>query len=312
MKIGKYSFDKPKILAPMAGSTDISFREFAYELGADFAVTEMVMANSIIYKNPKGFVLMERGEKDDPFILQLAGSEKEQFLNVLDYVKDNNVDILDINMGCPAKKIIKKGAGSALLRDPQKVYDIVKSLKDNLDIPITVKIRLGFNDNELTYKKVLKNIEKAGADAVAVHRRTTSQQYGPYFPESIFEEIRDIVSIPFICNGEIRTQEDINRMFTYGCDGVMLGRQAIKTPWIFSGVDDENIDIKTRYKFMKRHFELILKYYKKDRALFKMKKFYGSYIRGLRDSKAFKAELMPMDNYDQVIEKIEDFFKDYV
>jgi len=306
VKIGKYEFDKPKILAPMAGSTDISFREFVYGLGADFAVTEMIMANSLIYKNPKGFLLMERGEFDDPFVLQLAASEKDIFLKTLDHIKNSKADILDINMGCPAKKIVKKGAGSALLKDPKKVYDIIKSLKDALDIPVTVKIRLGFDS--LTYKEVLKSIERAGADAVTVHRRTQLQQYGAFYPESIFEEIRELVSIPFICNGEIKTQEDIDRMFTLGCDGVMLGRQAIKTPWVFSGLKEE-ITLEERHQLMKKHFSLIVKYYGKERAVFKMKKFYGSYVRGVRSSKAFKSELMLIDDYNIVMEKLELFYK---
>ena len=310
MKIGKFEYDKPLILAPMAGATDIPFRELAYELGADFAVTEMIMANSLIYNNKKGFQLMERGPNDNPFIVQLAASDKETFLKALPFIKDVKADILDLNMGCPARKIVVKGAGSALLREPKKVYDIVKSIKDNIDIPLTVKIRLGWDHDELTYKEVIKNIQLAGADAFAVHRRTKAQAYKGFFEEDIFKEIADMATIPFICNGEINNKEDIDRMFELGCDGVMIGRSAVKYPWIFSKSIDEpsKEDI---YKIMMKHFKLIVEYYGEERGVHKMKKFYGTYIKDMKGSKVFKDTLMKMNDYKESIKMLEDFYSSY-
>jgi tRNA-dihydrouridine synthase B len=307
MKIGKFIYDKPLILAPMAGATDIPFRNLAYEMGADFAVTEMIMANSLIYNNKKGFRLMERGENDNPFIVQLAASDEETFLKALPIVKEGNADILDINMGCPARKIVNKGAGSALLREPDKVYRIVKAIKENIDIPVTVKIRLGWDNNELTYKKVIENIQRAGADAVAVHRRTKAQAYKGFFDKNIFKEIALITEIPFICNGEIRSDEDIEEAFNLGCDGVMIGREAVKRPWIFSK-DIKNPDKKRIYDIMKRHFELIIDYYGKKQGIYKMKKFYGTYIRDIRGAKELKSLLMPINDYDEAVKIIDDFF----
>jgi len=308
LKIGKFEFDKPLVLAPMAGATDIPFRELAYQLGADFAVTEMIMANSLIYKNKKGFKLMERGPNDSPFIVQIAASETETFLKALPYIKDVGADILDINMGCPAKKIVTKGSGSALLRDPQKVYDIVKSIKDNIDIPVTVKIRLGWDHEELTYKEVIKNIQLAGADSFTVHRRTKAQMYKGFFGEDIFKEIADMATIPFICNGEINNKEDIDRAFELGCDGVMIGRSAVKYPWIFSK-DIKEPTRKDIYEIMIKHFKLIVDYYGKERGVHKMKKFYGTYIKDVKGSKIFKDNLMKNGDYDSSMEMIENFYK---
>lgn len=310
MKIGKFEYNKPLILAPMAGATDIPFRNLAYELGADFAVTEMIMANSLIYKNPKGFKLMERGKYDNPFIVQIAASDTETFLKALPHVKDIGADILDLNMGCPAKKIVKKGAGSALLREPNKIYDIVKAIKDNIDIPLTVKIRLGWNNDELTYKEVIKNIQNAGADAFAVHRRTTAQAYKGFFDEDIFKEIADMATIPFICNGEINTKEDIERVLKLGCDGIMIGRAAVKHPWIFSK-DINEPTIKEVYNIMKRHFELIIEYYGEKTAIYKMKKFYGAYIKDIKGAKELKFNLMRINDYNKAITMIDNFFDDY-
>jgi len=310
LRIGRFEFNKPLILAPMAGSTDIPFRNLAYELGADFAVTEMIMANSLIYKNKKGFQLMERGKHDNPFIVQIAASDTETFLKALPHVKDSSADILDLNMGCPARKIIKKGAGSALLRNPDKIYDIVKEVKDNIDIPLTVKIRLGWNNNELTYKEVIKNIQNAGADAFTVHRRTTSQAYKGFFDEDIFKEIADMATIPFICNGEINNKEDIERVFKLGCDGIMIGRSALKYPWIFSKEIAEP-SIKEIYRIMKRHFELIIEYYGEERGIYKMKKFYAAYIRDIKGANELKANLMPINDYNKAVSMINNFFDEY-
>ncbi len=310
MKLGKYNFNKAKILAPMAGSTDISFREFAYELGADFAVTEMIMVNSLIYKNPKGFLLMERGERDNPFIVQLAGSDWQSFYKVIEHIKNSNADVVDINIGCPAKKIVKKGAGSALLKTPEKIYDIIRALKDNLDIPISAKIRLGWDDNSLNYKEVIKIIQKAKADMLTVHRRTKANGYGPFYPDSIFEEIRQVTDIPLIANGEIRNNEDMEKMFSIGVDGVMIGKEAIKRPWVFSNID--KIDLKTRYELMKKHFSLIRKYYDKKIAIYKVKKFYNCYIKNIKGSKEFKNKIMPINDYDIAMKEIESFFKQVI
>jgi tRNA-dihydrouridine synthase B len=311
LKIGKFEYDKPVILAPMAGATDIPFRNLAYELGADFAVTEMIMANSLIYKNPKGFQLMERGSNDNPFIVQIAASEVETFLKALPYIKEVGADILDINMGCPAKKIVTKGSGSALLRNPSKIYDIVKAIKDNIDIPVTVKMRLGWDNEELTYKEVIKNIQNAGADAFTVHRRTKTQMYKGFFSEDVFKEIADMATIPFICNGEINTKEDIKRSFELGCDGVMIGRSAVKHPWIFSKKISEEPSIKEVYKIMKRHFEFIIEYYGEERGINKMKKFYGTYIRDIKGASMLKDSLMPINDYSKAISMIDEFFDNY-
>ncbi len=308
MKIGKFEFKNPLILAPMAGATDVPFRTLARELGADFAVTEMIMANSLIYKNQKGFKLMEKGKLDTPFIIQLAASDSETFLKALPYVKEVKADILDINMGCPAKKIVTRGAGSALLREPQKVYDIIKSIKDNIDIPVTVKIRLGWNDEELNYKEIIKLIHKAGADAFAVHRRTKAQGYKDFYGIEVFKEISDISTIPFICNGEINTKEDIQEAFDLGCDGVMIGRSAIKKPWIFSETMSEPTN-EELYNIMKRHFELIIEHYGKKHGIYKMKKFYSTYICNIKGAKEFKASLMPINDYDKAINMIDEFLK---
>ena len=312
LKLGKYEFDKPLILAPMAGYTDIAFREIAYSLGASFAVTEIIMANSLIYNNQKGFELMDRGELDNPFIVQIAGPDENILLEGAKIVlKKQNPDVIDINMGCPMPKIVKPGSGSALLKNPRKIYDIVKMLKDNIDLPITVKIRLGWDNNSLNYIEITKLIEKAGADMITIHRRTRSQMYGDIYPTSVFKEIRENVSLPLIYNGNILTTDDIDEMFELGADGVMIGRGALKNPWIFSHKNDAS-SIKEKYELLKKHLDLLLKYHNEKKAVSLMKVHYGNYVRDFENAKAIKNELVQINNANQVKDKIEEIFKELI
>ncbi len=307
-KIGSYVFDKPRVLAPMAGFTDISFREFCYDLGADFAVSEMIMVKSLIYENQKGFELMNKSEKDNPFIIQLAGSDGEDFVKALPYAIKFGADIIDINMGCPVPKVVNNGAGSALTKNPKKVYEIVKMIKDSSSIPITVKIRLGWDSSTLTYREIAKNIELAGADAITIHRRTRAQMYGDIYPLDIFKEIRDIVTIPIISNGNILTEEDINENFSMGVDGVMIGRGAIKNPWIFSK-DNPKISHIDRYNALVKLLNLHLKYHSEQKALNFMKGHYSAYIRDSEGAKSCKNQLMTITNKNELLDVINRFFE---
>ncbi|MBN2693366.1 tRNA-dihydrouridine synthase family protein [bacterium] len=306
-KIGRFSFDKPRVLAPMAGFTDISFREFCYDLGADFAVSEMIMVKSLIYENQKGFELMSKSDKDNPFIIQLAGGDENDFVKALPYAIKFGADIIDINMGCPVPKVVNNGAGSALTKNPQKVYDIVKMVKDNSPVPITVKIRLGWDSSTLTYREVAKNIELAGADAITVHRRTRAQMYGNIYPLDVFKEIRDIVTIPIISNGNILTEEDIEQNFQMGVDGVMIGRGAIKYPWIFSK-NTPNITHIDRYNALIKLLNLHLKYHQEQKGLNLMKGHYSAYIRDSEGAKNSKNLLMTATTTEDVLAIINSFF----
>lgn len=311
MKIGTFEFNQPLILAPMAGLTNIAFRELAYDLGADFAVSELIMGKSLIYGNPKGLKLLKRSPQDIPFIIQLGGPDAETFIDSIPFILGANADILDINVGCPVKKVTSGGSGSALMKNPDEIYRIISELKSRLEIPVTVKIRLGWDHDSLNYKEVAKGVERAGADMVAVHRRTRAQLYGDFYPESVFEEIRDIVTIPLVVNGEIKTYDDIDRMFALGADGVMIGREAIKNPWIFNRHIAE-ITPKMRYETLLKHIKLLEYHFNPKGAALLIKKFYGAYIREIKGTKQIRNELVQINDYDILLKRLEEIFRDHL
>lgn len=240
MKIGKNEYKHGLFLAPMAGITDKSFRALCKKHGAEGMTTEMVSAKALIFRDKKTAVLCEIEKEEKPCALQLFGRVPEEIAQAALLVMKYEPCCIDINMGCPAPKIAGSGDGSALMKDPKKCGEIVKEVRKCLDengycdIPVTVKIRSGFDKNSITALDVAKYCEEGGAAAITVHGRTREQMYAPPVDLEIIKKVKETVSVPIIGNGDILCENDAKRMFEYtGCDGIMIGRGALGNPYIF-------------------------------------------------------------------------------
>lgn len=234
MKIGHIITKNPVVLAPMAGVCNSAFRLTVKEFGAGLVCAEMVSDKGIIYKNEKTMNMLYIDEQEKPLSLQIFGGEKETLVEAAQFVdKNTNADIIDINMGCPVPKITKCDAGAKLLLEPDKIYDMVADVVDAVKKPVTVKMRMGWDDKTIFAVKNAQAVERAGGQAVALHGRTRVQMYEGKANWDIIREVKQAVSIPVIGNGDVQTPQDAKRMLEEtGCDGVMIGRAALGNPWM--------------------------------------------------------------------------------
>ena len=233
-KIGSVEIENPFVLAPMAGITDLPFRLLCKEQGAGLLYTEMVSAKAISYHNRNTVSLMETDPKEHPVALQLFGSEPELMGEVAKSIEDQPFDILDINMGCPVPKVVNNGEGSALLKDPALIREIIKAVSGAVRKPVTAKMRIGFEGADVDPVEIARIMEDAGAAAIAVHGRTRQQYYSGRADWETIRRIKEAVSVPVIGNGDVDSPEKAEAMFREtGCDAVMIGRAVRGNPWIF-------------------------------------------------------------------------------
>ena len=234
-KIGNVEIANQVVLAPMAGISNSPFRRICKEMGCGLIYAEMVSDKAIMYGNKKTIDMLYMTDFERPISQQIFGTDVSSFVIAAKYICSNmHPDIIDINMGCPVPKVaLRAQAGSALLKSPSKIYDIVKAVVDAVDVPVTVKIRSGWDSNHINAVEVAKVIEKAGASAICVHPRTRSQRYRGEADWSIIKAVKDNVNIPVIGNGDIKTPEDAKRMLDEtGCDAIMIGRGVLGNPWL--------------------------------------------------------------------------------
>ncbi|HHY75123.1 MAG TPA: tRNA dihydrouridine synthase DusB [Bacillus bacterium] len=233
-KIGDIKLKNQVVLAPMAGVCNAAFRLIVKEFGAGLVCAEMVSDKAILYKNEKTMDMLYIDEREKPLSLQIFGGEKETLVEAAKFVEKNTTaDIIDINMGCPVPKIIKSDAGAKWLLDSNKIYEMVAAVVDAVEKPVTVKMRMGWDDNHIYAVENAQAVERAGGKAVSLHGRTRVQMYEGKANWDIIKQVKDAVNIPVIGNGDVKTPEDAKRMLDMtGCDGVMIGRAALGDPWM--------------------------------------------------------------------------------
>ena len=290
------------VLAPMAGYTNIAYRKIAKEHGASLVYSEMVSAKGLIYENDKTLEYLNTIPFEHPLAIQIFGGDVEEMVRAARIVlSTHNADILDINMGCPVKKVLKQDAGSFLLKDPDKVYEMVNRIVEISDIPVSVKIRAGWDHYSINCVEVAKKIEEAGASLIAIHGRTKSDLYSGHVNLDYIKMVKDAVTIPVIGNGDIKTVDDAVRMIEYtGVDAIMVGRATLGNPWFiqelsnyFNGVENYKVEPtrQEKIKMIKYHFEELKKIKDEHIAILEIRSLAAWYVKNLRNVKRFKLAL---------------------
>ena len=307
--IGNVKIDGNLVLGPMAGVTDLPFRLLCKEMGADLIYTEMVSAKGITYKNKNTEELLRVDETERPVSLQLFGNEPDTMAKAAKMIEDRNFDILDINMGCPVPKVAGNGEGSALMKTPELIGDIVSAITEAISKPVTVKIRSGFDAEHINAVECAKIAEKAGASAIAVHGRTREQFYAGKADWNVIKAVKEAVAVPVIGNGDIWSPADAIRMMEEtGCDAVMIARGAKGNPFIFreikhymeTGILSEKPDINEIVETLLRHADLQLAEKGEYTAVREMRKHFAWYTQGLPGSAGLRREVNEIENYDDL------------
>ena len=291
MKIGNLDFPTPVFLAPMAGVTDTPYRILAREMGCAMAFAEMVSVLGIHFRNEKTLAMLETVPEERPLAMQLFGARPEPVAEAAAYVESLGcADVIDFNMGCPAPKIVKNGAGSALLKEPELAERILAALVKATKLPVTVKMRIGWDESSINAVEMAKRAEAAGVAAIAVHGRTREQYYKGHADWSMIAAVKRAVKVPVIANGDIRTTADLARVFREtGCDGVMIGRAAQGNPWIFrvfrsfleTGVEIPPPTIAERGALILRHLDMLIQYKGDYIGAREMRKHATWYTKGM-------------------------------
>ncbi|MBP1890877.1 nifR3 family TIM-barrel protein [Clostridium moniliforme] len=291
MKIGNLEFKNNVFLAPMAGVTDISFRGLCKEQGCGLVYTEMVSAKALYYGSENTKQLLRISEEEMPVAAQIFGNDPKIMVNVVkEYLnKRDDICIIDINMGCPAPKIVKNGEGSALMKNPELAGQIVREIKEVSSKPVTVKFRKGFDEDNINAVQFALALEEAGADAIAIHGRTRKQMYEGKADWNIIKDVKDNVKIPVIGNGDVFTPEDALKMKNLtNCDGIMIARGSMGNPWLFKQIQRilqgeklKEITPEEKIDMCIRHYELAIKYDGDYKAIREMRKHASWYIKGL-------------------------------
>lgn len=299
--IGQVQINHPFILAPLAGYTDLPFRILCKEYGAGLVYTEMISCHGLVRQQYKTMNMTATSASEAPVALQLFGAEADVMGEAAAMLNKEPFDIIDINMGCPVRKVIKKGAGSALMRTPNLARDIIEQVAGNSDKPVTVKIRTGWDHNTITAPEFAIMAQEAGASAVAIHARTWTDGFSGEVDYSIITRLKENLTIPVIGNGDIHCHEEgLKLMENTGCDGVMIGRSALGAPWIFSDTVNIEPSLKYRLKATKRYLELVGQYQPVERMLGKIKNHTGKYFKGVHDGSSIRQNIMTQESFDQL------------
>ena len=315
-KIGSVEIENPFVLAPMAGITDLPFRLLCKEQGAGLLYTEMVSAKAISYHNRNTVSLMETDPKEHPVALQLFGSEPELMGEVAKSIEDQPFDILDINMGCPVPKVVNNGEGSALLKDPALIREIIKAVSGAVRKPVTAKMRIGFEGADVDPVEIARIMEDAGAAAIAVHGRTRQQYYSGRADWETIRRIKEAVSVPVIGNGDVDSPEKAEAMFREtGCDAVMIGRAVRGNPWIFREMNHyvatgellPGPSLEELKEEILRHARMQIEKKGEYTGIREMRKHVAWYTAGMRHSAGIRRESNLISSYGELERLLERF-----
>lgn len=322
MKIGNLEIQGFAVLAPMAGVADRAFREVCTQFGASYVVSEMVSSKGLQYNDKKTGLLMALSDAERPAGIQLFGSEPAIMAEAAKKAMEYAPDMIDINMGCPAPKVSCNGSGSALLKSPRLCGEIVAAVKNAVDIPVTVKIRKGWDDNSINAVEVAKICEASGADAITLHGRTRADMYTPPADWDIIRQVKQAVKIPVIGNGDVVSAQSAARILEQtDCDLLMVGRAALGNPWIFAQINAYLTDscrilpppgINERMLVMMKHIKLMCDYKGERRAMNEARKHVGWYLKGLKNAASFRRRAGYLETWPQLEELVRDVIKENV
>lgn len=319
MKIGNKEFKHIAFLAPMAGIADLAFRELCVQYGAAYTVSEMVSSKGLTMGDKKSAQLLTLGN-DRPAGVQIFGDDPEIMAKAAIKCLDFKPDIIDINMGCPAPKIAMNGGGASLMKKPELAYEIVKAVSEAVDIPVTVKIRKGWDDNSVNAVKMAELAEKAGASAIAVHGRTRQQMYSGSVDFDIIAEVKSAVGIPVIANGDIKDEQSAAIMLEKtNADAIMIGRGALGNPWVFSKINaylDEcrvlpEPSVTQKMAVMLKHIQKIIEYKGEYTAMREARHHAAYYTKGMRGGAKLRAEIGKLERFEQLQELSYRILKEY-
>lgn len=312
LNIGGVPLKSHAVLAPMAGVSDRAYRELCVRFGAAYCVSEMVSSKALSFNSKKSEELMEISDLERPCGIQIFGDDPKCMADAAKHALENNPDIIDINMGCPAPKISSNGSGSALMKKPRLCGEIVKAVTAVTDIPVTVKIRKGWDDDSVNAVEVAKICESAGAAAITVHGRTRQQYYKPPVDYDIIKAVRESVSVPVIANGDIDSAERAKEVMDItGCDLVMIGRATLGNPWIFSQInaylENPNVkiytpDLEERLGVMIEHIGKMVEYKGEHMAMLQARKLVVGYFKGMKGAAALRNEAGKIKTLDDLYE----------
>ena len=312
LNIGGVPLKSHAVLAPMAGVSDRAYRELCVRFGAAYCVSEMVSSKALSFNSKKSEELMEISDLERPCGIQIFGDDPKCMADATKHALENKPDIIDINMGCPAPKISSNGSGSALMKNPRLCGEIVKAVTAVTDIPVTVKIRKGWDDDSVNAVEVAKICESAGAAAITVHGRTRQQYYKPPVDYDIIRAVRESVSVPVIANGDIDSAEKAKEVMDItGCDLVMIGRATLGNPWIFSQInaylENPNVkihtpDLEERLGVMIEHIGKMVEYKGEHMAMLQARKLVVGYFKGMKGAAALRNEAGKIKTLDDLYE----------
>lgn len=316
LKIGNIELKNQVVLAPMAGVCNSAFRLTVKEFGAGLVCAEMVSDKGIVLKNEKTMNLLYIDEREKPLSLQIFGGEKKTLVEAAQFVdKNTNADIIDINMGCPVPKITKNDAGAKWLLDPDKIYEMVSAVVDAVEKPVTVKMRIGWDDQHIFAVKNAQAVERAGGQAVALHGRTRVQMYEGKANWDIIKEVKQNINIPLIGNGDVQTPQDAKRMLDEtGCDGVMIGRAALGNPWMIyrtvqfleSGKLMSEPSVREKIDVCILHLDRLIALKTEYVAVREMRKHAAWYLKGIKGNAKVRNEINECNTRDHLVNLLND------
>ena len=313
MRIGNVELNGFAALAPMAGVADRAFRELCAEFGAGYCVSEMVSSKGIAYNSQKSAELMEISDAERPCAVQIFGTEPDTMADAARFAMRYRPEVIDINMGCPAPKIAGGGSGAALMRDPELCGRIVNAVSKAVDVPVTVKMRSGFDDEHINAVEVAKTVEKNGAQAVTVHGRTKKQFYAPPVNLDIIREVKQALSIPVIGNGDVCGVKSAVHMLEYtGCDYLMIGRGALGNPWVFREINEYFLNGKMippptteeKCEVLLRHIRKLVEYKGEYVGMREARKHTAYYLKGFKNAAKLRNLAFSMETLGDLEELI--------